>query len=309
MRQHQPQPEVISPENRATRIVIATLEHFLRRSRVRRVYFAEHSVPPPVLAYTTHFPRLYVPVTGCHAVEVAQNGLIKTIRAIRGDAVFVPDNAWDKPEWSNPIEVLTFLFGAKHIGISLAKHNGGSETRLEAVKTHIHGTYDGLTHSILSALMVFAAEPSDGPLANLLTESLLHSCLRLLRTPSSRHSRKAARTYESICLYMQENFQTTITRDSIANHFGLAPNHVSRLFRREGQTRFHDYLNLVRMNRAKFMLHNYGLTLKEVAANCGYSDVAYFCRIFKKMNHATPTQFQAIGSRRPNSPSTRPLPP
>jgi AraC-like DNA-binding protein len=293
----QPQPQAIRPENRATRIVIATLEHHLRCTRVRRVYFAEHSVPPPVLAYMTHFPRLYVPVTGCHAVEVAQNGLIRTICPVRGDAVFVPDNAWDKPEWSSPVEVLTFLFGAKHIGISLAKHNGRSEIPVEAIKTHIHGAYDGLTHSILGALMVFAAEPSKGPLAHLLTESLLHSCLRLLRTPSSRPSRKAARTYDSICLYMQENFHITITRESVANHFGLAPNHVSRLFRREGQTRFIDYLNLMRMNRAKFMLHNYRLTLKQVAANCGYSDVAYFCRIFKKMNNETPTQYKAMKSR------------
>jgi AraC-like DNA-binding protein len=56
----------------------------------------------------------------------------------------------------------------------------------------------------------------------------------------------------------QENFQIAITRENVANHFGLAPNHVSRLFRREGQTRFSDFLNLVRMNRAKFMLRNYG---------------------------------------------------
>ena len=289
----QPQPQAIRRENRATQFVIARLEYFLRRVRMRRVYFAEHSVPPPVLAYTTHFPRLYVPVTGCHAVEVAQNGLINTIRPARGDALFVPDDAWDKPEWSSPVEVLTFLFGAKHIGISLAKHNGRLGAPVGAIKTNIGGAYDGLTLSTLDALMVLATEPSEDPLARLLIESLLHWCLRLLRTPSSRHSRKAARTYESICLYIQENFQITVTRESVAKHFGLAPNHVSRLFRREGQTRFSDYLNFVRMNRAKFMLRNYGLPLKAVAANCGYSDVAYFCRIFKKMNNETPTQYQA----------------
>jgi len=292
--QLQPQLQAIRPEDRATQIVIATMERFLCRIRVRHVYFAEHSAPPPVLAYTTHFPRLYVPVTGCHVVEVAQNGLIKTIRLIRGDAVFVPDNAWDKPEWSSPIEMLSFLFGAKHIGVSLSKHNGRSGIPVEAIRTDIRGAYDGLTLSILGALMAFATEPSKGPLAHLLTESLLHWCLRLLRTRSSRHSRKAARTYESICLYMQENFQITVSRESVANHFGLAPNHVSRLFRREGQTRFSDYLNLVRINRAKFMLHNYRLTVKEVAANCGYSDVAYFCRIFKKMNNETPAQYKAM---------------
>jgi len=277
----------------ATRIVAGKLEQFLLRDRVRRVYFAEDSTPPPVLAYVTHFPRLYIPMAGSHVAEVAQKAVPTTIRVTPGQALFVPENAWDKPEWSEAVEVLTFLFGAKHIGISLAKHQDRSEAPVNAIKTHIHGAYDGLTQSILTALTAFAADRSQGPLDRLLVESLLHSCLRLFRAPASERPRKAIRTYESICLYMQENFQTALTRESVAEHFGLAPNHVSRLFRREGQIRFSDYLNSIRMNRAKFMLRNYSLTLKEVAANCGYSDIAYFCRVFKRMNEETPTQYRA----------------
>ena len=280
-------------QTHATRIVAGKLEQFLLRDRVRRVYFAEDSTPPPVLAYVTHFPRLYIPMAGSHVAEVAQKAVPTIIRVTPGQALFVPENAWDKPEWSGPVEVLTFLFGARHIGISLAKHQDRSEAPVNAIKTHIHGAYDGLTQSILTALTAFAADRSQGPLDRLLVESLLHSCLRLFRAPASERPRKAIRTYESICLYMQENFQTALTRESVAEHFGLAPNHVSRLFRREGQIRFSDYLNSIRMNRAKFMLRNYSLTLKEVAANCGYSDIAYFCRIFKRMNEETPTQYRA----------------
>ncbi|PYY16472.1 MAG: AraC family transcriptional regulator [Acidobacteria bacterium] len=286
----------IAPQTLATRIITAKLEQFLLRDRVRRVYFAEDSAPPPVLAYVTHFPRLYLPLAGSHVVDVAQNAVSTTIRTVRGQALFVPENAWDKPEWSGPIEVLTFLFGAKHFGISLAQHKGRSEAPVNAIKTHIHGAYDGLTHSILAALTAFAADRSQGPLDRLLIEALLHSCLRLFRAPSLERPRKAIRTYESICLYMQENFQVALTRESVAEHFGLAPNHVSRLFRREGQIRFNDYLNSIRMNRAKFMLRNYSLTLKEIAANCGYNDIAYFCRMFKKMNNETPTQYRGVDS-------------
>jgi YesN/AraC family two-component response regulator len=145
--------------------------------------------------------------------------------------------------------------------------------------------------------MGFAADRTKGPLGQLLTEALLHSCLRLIKAVPAHHSRKAARTYESICLYVQENFQSSLTRESVAKHFGLAPNHVSRLFRKEGAVRFNDYLNMVRMNRAKFMLRNYGMTLKQVAANCGYSDVTYFCRIFKKMNKETPTEYRSAATK------------
>ena len=130
-------------------MIIATLDRFLQRVPMRRVYFAEYTVPPPVLAYVTHFPRLYVPVKGCHAVEIAQKGSIKTIRPIRGKAIFVPGNAWDRPKWSSSVEVLTFLFGTKHVGISLAQHDGRSDTPRKAIKIHIHGAFDGVTHKIV----------------------------------------------------------------------------------------------------------------------------------------------------------------
>ena len=143
-------------------------------------------------------------------MDIAQAGIAQSIRPQRGQAVFVPANAWDKPQWSRPTRVLTFLFGAEHIGISLVERKGGAETKVQAIKTNIHGAYDALTHSILGALIVYASERSQGPLGNLLVESLLQACLRLLKTPAAQHSRKAVRTFELICLYVQENFQSSL---------------------------------------------------------------------------------------------------
>jgi AraC-like DNA-binding protein len=288
-------PEPIAPQSIATRTVSARLEQFLLRRRVRKIYVAEPSVAPPVLAYVTHFPRLHVLLSGSCAFELAQKGIVRVIRPTRGEAVFVPEDAWDKPDWLKNVQALTFLFGSKNIAISLVEHRGGPDKPVKATQINVHGTYDGLTQSILHSLKVCVAESPENLLSHLLTESLLHSCLSLLRTPAKVHQRKAVRTYESICLYIQENFQNALTRDSVAKHFGLAPNHVSRLFRQEGQAKFHDYLNAVRMRRSKFMLRNYNLGLKEVAAACGYHDVAYFCRIFKKSNHGTPTEYRTMG--------------
>src|SRR5215471_4566743 len=273
--------------------IVNELDGFLRGSQIRRVHFAEGSAAPPMFAYVTNFPRLSIPLKGCHKMEVAHSGRGEVIHPFRRDAVFVPDNAWNNPDWSSPVHVLTFLFGTRQIGVSLVRHNGKTQVPVSALKTSIHGAYDGVTHALLSALVLFATENPKGRLPGLLTESLLHSCLRLLKAPQNHPCRKATRTYESICLYVQENFQRAITRGMVAQHFGLAPNHVSRLFRQEGLTGFNDYLNLVRVNRAKFMLQNYRMTLKEVAAKCGYSDIGSFCRVFKKISQVTPTQYRS----------------
>jgi len=293
-----PHRRSLATQTRARKIVVSELEEFLRSTRIRRVHFAEFSVVPPMIAYVTNFPRLSIPLHGCHRMEVAHNGRSETIRPVRGHAVFVPENAWNNPDWSSAVHVLTFLFGAKQIGVSLVRHHGKTDVPANAVKTSIFGAYDGLTHGILRALMVCARESPRGPLSRLLTESLLHSCLRLLTSPPQQHTRKASRTYESLCLYVQENVQRPITRETIAEHFGLAPNHVSRLFRQEGLMRFNDYVNLVRVNRAKFMLRTYPMTLKEISAKCGFSDIAYFCRVFKKVSKVTPTTYRGQGAAR-----------
>jgi AraC-like DNA-binding protein len=276
----------------ANRILIRELEDYLRATRIRRIHFGDETIVPPPLAYVTNFPRLSVPLSGCHTMEIARSGRTETIKPVRGHAVFIPDHAWNKPDWSGRVDVLTFLFGVKQIGVSLVRHTGGTQVPSSAVKASVHGGYDVPTHSILAALMVLAADQDKGALPSLLIESLLHAFLRLLKSPQKQGPRKAIRTYESICLYVQENFQSPITRESIAQHFDLAPNHVSRLFRKEGFMRFNDYLNLVRVNRAKFMLQNYGMTLKEIAASCCYSDTAYFCRVFKKTCKVTPTEYR-----------------
>ena len=260
------------------------------------MHFGDGTTAPPPLAYVTNFPRLSLPLAGCHTMEIARSGRTETIKPVRGHAVFVPDHAWNKPDWSGRVDVLTFLFGVKQIGISLVRHRGASQVPPTAVKASVQGGYDVPTHSILSTLMVMAADHTKGPLARLSVESMLHACLRLLKSPQTQRTRKAIRTYESICLYVQENFHSPITRESVAEHFGLAPNHVSRLFRKEGFMRFNDYLNLVRVNRAKFMLQNYSMTLKEIAAGCCYSDAAYFCRVFKKICKVTPTEYRAKNS-------------
>ena len=289
--------------NNATRVIGPALDNFLRSVHVQKVYFAEDTVAPPLLAYLTHFPRISLVLEGSHPMELADRGRSRIVQLTRGQAVFVPPNSWNRPEWTSPVTLLTILFGKKQIGMSLVRHDGKAADPTDAVKTNIHGVHEGLTHSLLSALSIFAADNPKPPLDSLLVESLLHSCRRLLESPTGNKSRKGVRTHEAICLYIQENFQSAITREQVAATFGLAPNHISRLFRQEGYMRFNDYVNLVRVSRAKFMLRKYGLPLKEIAASCGYSDTAYFCRIFKKVTKLTPTDY-----RQQVEPPTEPRP-
>ena len=278
----------------ARRSIARELQALLRGMRIRGVRFAEASVAPPAMAYVTSFPRLSVPLSGAHPMEIARGGRTVRVTLTRGQAIFVPRNCWNRPDWSRPVKVLTLLFGKKQIGASLVKHDGRGGEPTSALKTTL-GVADGVAHNVLAALTMRLPRQRTDPLDRLLVESLLHACLQMLTHPALPHPRKAARNYEAICMYVQENFQGPITRASVARNFGMTPNHVSRVFRREGSMGFSDYLTRVRIDRAKFMLKEYGSTLKEIAIGCGYHDVAYFCRVFRRMTKVTPTEYRLQG--------------
>src|SRR5215510_8567265 len=93
----------IATQTQPHKTIVDELEEFTRTTRIRRVDFAEFSVAPPMFAYVTNFPRLSIPLRGCHKMEVAHSGRSATISPVRGQAVFVPDNAWNNPDWSQAV--------------------------------------------------------------------------------------------------------------------------------------------------------------------------------------------------------------
>lgn len=272
------------------RMIVRQLAAFLRGTAIRKVHFAHDTVAPPPLAYVTNFPRLSVPLEGDYSMLVARQANAVRIVPVRGQVVYAGANCWDKPDWAAPVRVLTFLFGRRQVGVSLVDHDGQTSEPRTAIKTTL-GPPGDLTLSLLDALTSLATQARTSPLDCLLATSLLHACLRLLRNPVPP-PRKAHLTYETLCLHVQENFQNELTRESVARSLGLSPNHVSRVFHREGGTRFNDYVTAVRIERAKFMLKEYGSSLKEIAAHCGFRDVAYFCRVFRRVCKMTPTEYR-----------------
>jgi|GEM_PF-6635919 two-component system, response regulator YesN len=49
------------------------------------------------------------------------------------------------------------------------------------------------------------------------------------------------------------------------------------------------------MNKAKELLEDASLSIKEICTMSGYSDPNYFSRIFKKIENVTPSEFREKG--------------
>lgn len=268
------------------------LGQFLRTKSIRKVFLAERGAAPPELAHVTSFPRLSVPLAGVYTMDILQNSETKLIRPAVGHVVYSGPNCWNLPHWSEPLKVLTLLFGDRQIGISLVEHDGRSEFPSAVTKAHLHGSFGGIPQNLVNALTATVGRPANAKLALSLTQSVLYACENFLETMAPA-PRKANTTYAAVRLYIDENFQRNLTRESVAEHFSITPNHISRLFQQEGGDTFTEYLTRVRIERAKYMLREYSATLKGIAASCGFRSAHYFCRVFRKTMGITPTMYRS----------------
>ena len=59
---------------------------------------------------------------------------------------------------------------------------------------------------------------------------------------------------------------------------------------------FIEYLTNIRIERAKKLLLNSDMNIKNICLDTGYSDPNYFSRIFKRQVGVTPTDFRESGN-------------
>jgi AraC family transcriptional regulator len=75
---------------------------------------------------------------------------------------------------------------------------------------------------------------------------------------------------------------------AIAAACGLSSSHFARAFRRSTGLPPHAWLNKARVERAMMLLRQRGLSLSEIALECGFVDQSHFTRIFMRRVGFTP---------------------
>lgn len=97
--------------------------------------------------------------------------------------------------------------------------------------------------------------------------------------------------------YVNLNFYTEISIQSLGKTFSINPSYISQLFRKEVSMTFTDYITKLRVDYACDLLRKTKYTIEDIANKCGYSDYFYFIRVFKKATGQTPGQFRKSASQ------------
>ena len=96
---------------------------------------------------------------------------------------------------------------------------------------------------------------------------------------------------DKIMWYINDNYNT-VTRESLAKHFGYSGQQIARIIKKRTGTSFTTYIQVLRLTRATELLRNTDLPIKEIAERVGAESPEYFTRWFKREHHVTPTAYR-----------------
>ena len=269
----------------------------LQRSPINKVFMCGRRLNPPLFSHAVNFPRLEVPLHGMYRNQIESEGEFQHITLKPGMALFAPPNCWNLPEWQPGLELLSVFFGRTQLGINLVSARSKNYPQLDAKKFSLTRPLTGPVPHILNALGELPANTDPAGAAAELTRALIRCVEDILSQPLAQPASRAQNLLEDIRVFLQSHYQYEITRDSVAEQFGITPNHLSRLFQTHGRMTFSSYLTHVRVDRAKHLLRNYNLKLDDIAARCGYHDTPYFCHVFKKVTKSTPMAYRQKAPR------------
>ena len=119
------------------------------------------------------------------------------------------------------------------------------------------------------------------------------SVILLILGGENRHmprSAVASRMLEYIRLHCCE----PLSLSDVSKAMGYSEDYLSRLLHEEVSCSFRQYIHRLRMQRAKKELLSGVGSIREIAANCGYSNAKFFSTSFLKYEGLTPSVFRKL---------------
>lgn len=162
-----------------------------------------------------------------------------------------------------------------------------------------HLDAEDLAEDFNTALSRLLSCVEEDALHSYLRDSLLCELLALLAIQYRRHrfhtlvSASGTASYvPGLKRYLAIHYGTEISSSSLEEMFHCNFDHLNRVFKKATGDTIFATLNRIRMESAKKYLATGLYTCSEVAVKCGFHDVYYFSRVFKKTVGTTPAKYR-----------------
>jgi len=156
--------------------------------------------------------------------------------------------------------------------------------------------------NVLLQLVASQRNPRD----QALKENLMHSSEELLWIFVNEYDMKnyysrnwnagyhKTETYYKVMKYILENYQMKNLMDYISKNEFYSKSYITHLFKQVGASSFQDVLTYARLYRSERLLLDSEMPIIEISDRCGFSDIKYYTRNFKKWFLHTPSEYRKL---------------
>jgi two-component system, response regulator YesN len=223
------------------------------------------------------------------------------------------DLAYIKSKKSIEVELLQYITAIRSTNRDIAISSLNKILEKLRAQALVHDQYHKLYMEIISSVL-HALDEDGMKHAGKLREEYLKSFIDLLNTAngddlmewlysftdkvSEYIKENKGDTYSNVIKkameYIEEHYNEELSAQKVAEAVYLSPNYFSHIFKKIRKESFTDYLNKIRVEKAKALLSNNLYKVYEVSDMVGYSDYKYFSSVFKKIVGVSPTQYSEL---------------
>ncbi|WP_411678677.1 AraC family transcriptional regulator [Clostridium thailandense] len=93
---------------------------------------------------------------------------------------------------------------------------------------------------------------------------------------------------------IEESYSSVITLEDLSKVVGMSRKYFCKFFYEMTHRTPIDYLNYYRVECASYQLATTNLSITDIAYNCGFNDLSYFIKSFKKYKGITPSKYSKL---------------
>jgi two-component system, response regulator YesN len=109
---------------------------------------------------------------------------------------------------------------------------------------------------------------------------------------ATKTAKRSDNVVDTARAFIDSHYGNDISLDDVSREVDVSPYYFSKLFKEESGVTFIEYLTTLRMTKARQLLAEGRLSIKEICAAVGYQDPNYFSRIFKRATGVTPSDYK-----------------
>jgi AraC-like DNA-binding protein len=123
-------------------------------------------------------------------------------------------------------------------------------------------------------------------------KSIVISMVREARLSNEEQQRRDASLTRNIIQYIQSNYDQDLSYEQLAEQFHMNPVYINRVFKKNTGVSLHVFLVNYRITTAMEIMRSGSMSVKEIAAMVGFSDLPHFTKTFKKITGITPGRYR-----------------